>query len=231
MSSHIKPLFTYSLHQLPRREAALFDSFVRIINTRTLHHWQLLSDAAAGPADLPVYYDSEDGRHLLDASRLHLVVGRQPRKIVSGNGLYLAVPLRSDRLEKCLDHLGLRLQGQASTAPGLDSQFPMTGRMLQLRRWPPHELLASNAQLRLATILTGAPTTLETLSSLSGLSWQECSAFIDLLERHGLLGDSAPPPSPTTRPPPPKTAWKTNGLLIRIRRSLGLESGRTYDGI
>jgi len=228
MSSHIKPLFTYSLHHLPRREAALFDSFIRIINTHTLHHWQLRSGAAAADSDLPVFYDSADSLHLLNSSRPHLLVGKQPRKIAGGNGLYLAVPLRSDRLEKCLNHLGSRLLGQASTAPALDSQFPVGGRMLQLRRWPPHELLASNAQLRMATILTGAPATLETLCALSGESREQCLAFIDLLEHHGLLGDSSPSLSPA---PPPETPWKTTGLLARIRRSLGLESGKTYDGI
>jgi len=218
MLNNHKPTLTYSPYHLPRREAALLDSFVRIINNHTYHHWELRSNVPMTETDLPVLYDTQPCLALLDVTRPCLLVGKQPRTIEGGHCLYLSLPLRSDRLEQCLNHLGLRLLGQTHTATELDSQFPLPafGRMLQLQHWPPQRLLASKLQLRLATLLVRQPMTLDTLSKLSGQPWEDCAVFVDLLEQHGLLHDSPPAP--------PRPDRKNTGLLARIRRSLGLES-------
>jgi|GEM_PF-418645 len=229
-----KPTLTYSLHHLPRRDAALFESFVRIINSRTRHHWQLhpQPDVPVGEADLPVFYDTPSGLQLLDISRPCLLIGKDPREIIGDNCLYVALPLRSDLLEECLNHLGQYLLDSA--APESESQFPDTEieRTLQLRRWPPHELLVSKTQLRLATLLTGPPITLEMLCTISGQSWEACLAFIELLEEHSLLADDgASFPARPAPQPPPNTRRRNAGLLARIRRSLGLKPPRTPHGI
>jgi len=229
MPNSTKPTLTYTLHHVPRREAALFDSFVRIINTRTLHHWQLCADAPLGAADLEVFYDEPRSLALLDTTRPSLLIGRQPDKTAEGHCLYLTVPLRSDRLEQCLNHLGQHLHSPDTLISQWEDTSPAVipeERSLQLLRWPPHQLLASKVQVRLAALLTGAPLTLEKLSLLSGLPSEECLAFVHLLEQHHLLVYGAPLPALPTAAPPTDAARKTAGLLARIRRSLGLESLR-----
>jgi len=225
MPNRTKPTLTYTLHHVPRREAALFDSFVRIINTRTLHHWQLFADAPLGAADLAVFYDEPHSLELLETTRPSLVIGRQPSKTTEGHCLYLTVPLRSDRLEQCLNHLGQHLHGPDTLISQWEDAAPTIPeeRSLQLLRWPPHQLLASKAQVRLAALLTGAPLTLEKLSLLSGLPSEECLAFVHLLERNDLLAYGAPLPALSAAAPPTEAARKTAGLLARIRRSLGLK--------
>jgi len=225
MSNSAKPTLTYTLHHVPRREAALFDSFVRIINTRTLHHWQLCADAPLGAADLSVFYDEPQSLELLDTTRPSLLIGRQPGKTAEGHCLYLTVPLRSDRLEQCLNRLGQHLHSPDTLiSQGEDADPAMPGeRTLQLLRWPPHQLLTSKTQVRLAALLTGAPLTLEKLSLLSGLPSEECLIFVHLLERHDLLAYGAPLPALPTAAPPTDAKQHTAGLLTRIRRSLGLK--------
>jgi len=225
MPNSTKPTLTYTLHHVPRREAALFDSFVRIINTRTLHHWQLRPDAPIGEADLSVFYDEPHNLELLDTNRPSLLIGRQPGKTAEGHCLYLTVPLRSDRLEQCLNHLGQHLHSSDTLISQWEDTTPSIPeeRTLQLLRWPPHQLLASKAQVRLAALLTGAPLTLEKLSMLSGLPSEECLSFVHLLEQHNLLVYGAPLPALSAATPSMDIGRKTAGLLARIRRSLGLK--------
>lgn len=236
-----RSLLSFSVEGLPPREELLFKSLVRLLDHRTHQHW----DWKAGEADLRVV--GEQLHAAADAPSVPvLAVGQvDPQR----GGHFLALPLHADALEQTLNRLGamvVHARGlglvAAEAGPGEDDAF-------RLLRWPPAALLEAPHRIRLATLMTGRPTSLGVLRQRSGLATQDCLDFIADLRRSGLLEnvpaaapsgsfansifpsslfpDSLLPGStpPDSRPAASRPALRETvqpGLLARIRNRLGL---------
>ena len=94
--------------------------------------------------------------------------------------------------------------------------------LLQLRRWPSPQLLTRSHHIRLATLLTGQPTTMQTLCQRSGLPPEICAGFLNELDAAGLLrwASARPPAAPHPGNPAPD-----RGVLERIRLRLARFAG------
>ena len=93
-------------------------------------------------------------------------------------------------------------------------QEAATDMLVQLLRWPPQRLLTSAHHMRLATLMTGRPTTLQALCRRSGLAPEICAAFLNRLDAIGLLRWTAAAPRSSAAPGP------AQGILDRIRQRL-----------
>lgn len=108
-------------------------------------------------------------------------------------------------------------------------------------RWPPNALLAGPGRMRLATLMTGRPLSVDDLQQRSGESLTLCRTFFDDLTKLDLL---LPAPAAALLPLERAThitaanqlVFKKNpaqpGMLARMRLHLGLgnmsASGKTY---
>lgn len=224
-----RPALSYTLEGLAEREATLFKSFVRLIDHRTQHHWSWREASA----DLLVRPDG--GADALPAGRPVLRVGRDPCQAPD----YLCLPFRAADLEDRLNALGARLMAArgvalprehaaaATSAPHTQPQSQaIDAAVVQLLRWPPPHLLTTTRQVRLATLMTGRPTSLAQLSQRSGQPAEVCEAFLRRLDQAGLLRAVA---AATTPARSTGTASRSEapapGLLARIRNRLGLLAG------
>ncbi len=206
-----RPALTFPLRGLDDRDARLFRSFVRLVDHRTQHRWEWTESSA----DLVVLHD---GVHEPPSSRVTLRVGRQPQS-TRPTGDYLGLPLRADAVEDCLNAMGLRALVVRQTASGqrmVAAPHPAaaTDMLVQLLRWPPQRLLTSAHHMRLATLMTGRPTTLQALCRRSGLAPEICAAFLNRLDAIGLLRWTATAPRSSAAPGP------AQGILGRIRQRL-----------
>lgn len=176
-----RALLSFSVEGLPPREELLFKSLVRLLDHRTHQHWAWKT----GRADLRVV-----GQHVPSAQEGPeqpvpvLAVG--PADAQRGSH-FLALPLHAEELEHTLNRLGAmvvhaRGLGLAAAEAALadDDEF-------RLLRWPPAALLEAPHRIRLATLMTGRPTSLGVLRQRSGLATQDCLDFIADLRRSGLL--------------------------------------------
>lgn len=199
----------FTLRGLSEREATLFKSFVRVIGHRTCHHW-IWRDASA---DLLVLHD-ELHQAPADPPMVTLHVGQQPR--LPGLGCsHLTLPFRAEELEDCLNLLGnLLVQRKDRSAAGGSLAITAAPWLIQLRRWPPQQLLGGPQQVRLATLITGRPMTFASLCQHSGLARETCASFVRRLSEAGLLHppQAMPPEAPQAMPEP--------GVLARIRSRL-----------
>ncbi|MGJ7570128.1 hypothetical protein ACSFBX_06320 [Variovorax sp. RB2P76] len=229
-----RALLSFSVEGLPPREELLFKSLVRLLDHRTHQHWAWRADQA----DLRVVGQDApaDPNAPLHAVPV-LAVGQAdaPR-----SGHFLALPLHAEALERTLNQLGAMVVharelglAAADTAPADDEEF-------RLLRWPPVALLETPQRIRLATLMTGQPTSLGVLRQRSGLAAQDCLAFIADLRRSGLLANvreavqvpqaaqvaqhpsDAPQPAAAAPATPPARDPVQPGLLARIRIRLGL---------
>jgi hypothetical protein len=236
-----RALLSFSVEGLPPREELLFKSLVRLLDHRTHQHWAW----KAGEADLRVVGEKMPPPTGAPAVPVLAVGQLDPQR----GGHFLALPLHADALEQMLNRLGamvVHARGLGLVAieagPGEDDAF-------RLLRWPPAALLEAPHRIRLATLMTGRPTSLGVLRQRSGLATQQCLDFIADLRRSGLLENVAEPaqaggfatsifPSslfpdslfpgstgPDSRPAPSRQALRETvqpGLLARIRNRLGL---------
>ncbi|MFM9926602.1 hypothetical protein VLK31_26700 [Variovorax sp. H27-G14] len=243
-----RALLSFSVEGLPPREELLFKSLVRLLDHRTHQHWAWKTDRA----DLRVVGQEVPSTHDGPTQPQHqpqpqpvpvLAVGQADAQ---RGGHFLALPLHAEELEQTLNRLGAmvvhaRGLGLAATEATLadDEQF-------RLLRWPPAALLEAPHRIRLATLMTGRPTSLGVLRQRSGLAPQDCLDFIADLRRSGLLesvreaalaaqaalaapnapapsaGGSQPDSTATATPPAPTHHPVQPGLLARIRSRLGL---------
>ncbi|MGJ7530482.1 hypothetical protein [Variovorax sp. GB1P17] len=219
-----RALLSFSVEGLPPREELLFRSLVRLLDHRTHQHWAW----KAGSADLRVVGEplaaEEDPAKAVPVLAVGLV---DPQR----GGHFLALPLHADVLEHTLNSLGAmvvhaRGLGLASSAGhiGQDDEF-------RLLRWPHAALLEAPLRIRLATLMTGRPTTLLLLQQRSGFAQQDCLDFLLDLRRADLLESTrqAPASAPTPEAPPVESRPAAlardpvqPGLLARIRSRLGL---------
>ncbi|CAB5700062.1 Uncharacterised protein [Delftia tsuruhatensis] len=216
-----RPTLTFMLCGLCDRDATLFRSFVRLVDHRTRHRWEWRQSSA----DLVVMHD---GLREVPSHRLTLRVGRQPQDGRHASD-HLGLPLRADALEDCLNALGMRalamrqtVHGSAPAAtpatPSVPDPAQVPDMLVQLLRWPPQQLLTGAHHIRLATLMTGHPTTLRVLCQRSNLAPEVCAAFLNRLDAAGLLRWTATASHAGSlqrhaAPPQP-------GVLERIRRRL-----------
>ena len=202
---------TFTLRGLDERDTKLFRSFVRLVDHRTQHRWEWTEFSA----DLVILHESI---HEQPSSGVTLRVGRQPQS-TRPTGNYLGLPLRADAMEVCLNAMGMRALAARQTASGqrlVAAPHPAAAAdmLVLLLRWPPQRLLTSAHHMRLATLLTGQPTTLQALCRRSGLAPEICAAFLNRLDAIGLLRWTATAPRSSAAPGPAR------GILDRIRQRL-----------
>lgn len=203
--------FHFAFDGVPDKEQTLFKSFVRLLQHRTHQTWL---PAQGGTVHLMVVMD----HHALAShpSTGILVLGTQAAR----RAHYVCLPIHADELETELNVMGGALLARregASSAP----QPLVPGERVRLLRWPSPTLLASRDHIRLATLMTGRPMTLQEVQQRSGVDGSVCSDFMHALDHAGVLEHEAPTmPAPLDMPrravvPPP-------GLIDRIRARLGL---------
>ncbi len=221
------PILTFSVEGLSAREELLVKTFVRLLKLRTLHEWHY----QAQPADLRMVAEGVLSKNLAALS------GEQQQALVLGSlpgtrPNYLCMPLRADELQQELNRVGALIVAARQTQ--LPSALDWVTHPVQLTRWPQADLVATPQRLRMATLLTGKPLTLEQLQLRSGQTQEQCILCLTDFGRAGLLrGRQAAVGTPSTAAmttnalPIAKPAAHTPlalGLLARIRNRLGLLS-------
>lgn len=214
---------TFMLHGLSDRDAKLFRSYVQMVNHRTRHRWAWRESSA----DMTVVH-GEVSEPPPAPPALTLRVGAQPKGAFPAGG-HLSLPLRAGTLEDCLNAMGARVlslrgnQGGKARESDLHMQHQLM--LLQLLRWPPPQLLTKPQHIRLATLLTGQPTTLQTLCQRSGLPPETCATFLNQLDAAGLLRWASARTQHAIRAPEPLQSAPAAGVLARIRLRLARFAG------
>lgn len=201
----------YSFHGCSEREMVLFKSFVRLLDHLTHQHW--------------VYRDT--GAHLQVVREGAAPAVRPPdvavlilADSVNGRPHHLGLPIHADELERELNLLGdlitVRTPGAVAEAPAINPQ-----QLVQLSRWPTPDLLTSRDRIRLATLMTGRPLSLQDIHERSGVAVNSCREFVSALAQSGMLVREAA--AVQAREVSTATAAAIqSGLLSRIRFKLGL---------
>lgn len=232
-----RALLSFSVEGLPPREELLLKSLVRLLDHRTHQHWAW----KAGQADLRVVGGQASVETGDSATAVPVLAIGQPD--AQRGGHFLPLPLHADELEHTLNRLGamvVHARGLGLAAPdghiAEDEEF-------RLLRWPPAALLETPARVRLATLMTGRPTSLQLLRQRSGFAPQDCLDFLADLRRADLLESARQPasiavgaaPIMLSAPSAPDSVLPADsrpqalardtvqpGLLARIRNRLGL---------
>lgn len=236
---------SFSIDGLQAREELLFKSLVRLLGHRMLHNWAYCQPMLSSSVNLKVIAEGiKLPSFALDAAQQVLTLGSQsmPRPF------YLTLPLRADDLEKELNRIGTLITQKNAVLPitiapnYLQSNLPNqlndndnasdSQELLRLLRWPPTHLLGGSGRIRIATLMTGQPMTLNMLQARSGQTSQNCAEFISDLKHAGLVVMV----EPSTAAPPERLNIGADGtektahapsqpaanLLARIRNRLGL---------
>ena len=223
-----RALLSFSVEGLPPREELLFKSLVRLLDHRTHQHWAWRADQA----DLRVV--GEQGSAGKDGPFHAVPVLAVGQADAPRGGHFLALPLHAEELEKTLNRLGAMVVHARGLGLAAAEAEPADDEEFRLLRGPPVALLETPHRIRLATLMTGRPTSLGVLRQRSGLAAQDCLAFIADLRRSGLLENvreapravqhaaDGPQPEATTPATPPAHDPVQPGLLARIRSRLGL---------
>lgn len=225
----------FSVSGLDSREELVLKSFIRLLDHRTHHAWQY----APLTAELCVVSEGTK-QPRLTAPRVPQIQQVLMLGTNSSNRMgYLQMPLRAHELEAELNRLGALIVPaiqavQMSVAE--NSLLPDKShdtQPIRMLRWPPPALLKAPGRLRLATLMTGKQTTVYSLQLSSGLTLEECRAFINELMAANMLAIAQPaqlalqasmqivPPAST----PPQQSKTSTSLISRIRMRLGIEIG------
>lgn len=196
----------------------LFKSLVRLLSYRTQHNWVF----ATGAVDLRIIGEDspESAQSKPPANVLWVGHSEQHRSP------FLHLPIHANELELLLNTLGASILKKQAAAH--DAWPPAIGHdeTFMLHRWPPAAMLGTTARIKLATLMTAHPVSIDTLALRSGIPSQECAMFCQALDRAGLLRrDSVPAPATPphhTSETPALNAKPDLSLLSRIRRRLGL---------
>lgn len=236
MSVRDLPLTTPMTHflirslNIPSAEVALLKTIMRL-STETMGSWKFVDE---GRCDvLLVDGQTRDGRIGTSGARHVVRVGsrRDP-----GPDETLLRPLRAEEFIALLNTIYLAEQRTASLAPralvSTDATSFNRERKCVLTRWPPSALLnADKSRVRLATLLSRSPQSVNRLAMLTNMSADYCEEFVRLLDSHRLvrwqsLGYSARHPAASTRSrsgqPGDDADPSSPGFVASIRRRLGL---------
>lgn len=236
---------TFSIEGLSAREELLLKSLVRLLSFKTQQHWLYSADSL----HLRVQADSykaQPGASICKAQQvLILGIAAMPRQG------FLCLPLRAHELEVELNRIGAlightTLAAQPSgalDAPSVlvqisDVAEPLQGSAQKLRQWPPPHLLAQPGRVRLATLLTGRPLTLEQLQRISGHSLLDCKNFLADLAQAKLLTGGVQAQAQAHIPAAQHTQQVASSsahappsapsLFARIRLRLGLQTAGSH---
>ncbi len=202
---------TFSLEGVAEREQTLFKSFVRLLDHRTHQRWAWCAQGA----DLRVVGAAAMvSQHPGSAAVLILGAG------TPADGHRLSLPIHADALERELNLIGALIAVRPAAQGQHDAGVLLEDRV-HLARWPTPELLTSRDRIRLATLMTGRPISLQQVENLSGVDHAACLAFVKALADAGILEHE---PASESRPAPlvATPVAVQSGLLSRIRSRLGL---------
>jgi hypothetical protein len=233
---------TFCVDGMSARDEMLFKAFVRLLDHLTHQQWRSQAAAPNQPVDLLV---------LAEGSKPATAPSPQshnPPQVLwlskEGTNLpgFLTWPLRPDALERELNRVGSVVMSQRGPKPGpalftgAATGTPIARgaqvKLMRLQQWPPTQFLTGSGRMRLATLLTGKAMSLDELVYRSALPLPLCEAFVNDLQRAGLLvepstvfkpaltqvqGQGLTPRSPFEKPPP-------QGLFAKIRMRLGIQS-------
>ncbi len=219
-----RPVLSFTLLGLGQRDETLFKSFVRLVDHRTLQQWHCASDASA---DVLVVADSAGS---VTTPQIPKIVLGSERRQEHG---YLCLPLHADELESVLNAVGAGVLAQRAMVRNVlpaSEQYSggdIAAQVAQLLRWPPTDLLATPARVRLATLMTGRPLSVAALMQRSGVPEQVIFSFLQDLRGAGLLRLTRPQNDRVSAAMRTSGAsMATHGLIARIRGRLGLFAGQ-----
>lgn len=178
----VKKVFNFRLIGVIPRDAALFASYVRVLDFRLEHKWQ--------------YQDSD----------AHLIIYGSPSTQIQSVEIqdefvhalcfsasetgenFLRLPLNSAEIEAALNRIGnlinLRQDQQNTSAINPEQSY-------RLKRWPPAGLLNTSDRIRFATLLTKRVLSVSKLHTHTGLALEKCRLFVEELLSNDLLEEVA----------------------------------------
>lgn len=204
----------FSLAGLSTRDETLFKSFVRLIDHRLPHRWVCQQENA----DAGIVGDEYKPAHAASTGARCAPLLALSTVRASGPGV-LALPLHAEALEQALNQLARHVLARRASAhfdTSINTQHPM-----RLLRWPPAQLLDSPLRIRLATLLSGKPASVDMLQMRSGASEEACVRFFSDLTRAGLIQPDTSAARPSLAQPQAARSVHS-GLLSRIRMRLGI---------
>lgn len=215
-TAEARPNLTLCMEGVAPHDELLFKSMVRLLSYRTLHNWTF----GTGSVDLRIL--GEESLSAADGGKAPPVlwVGHFP----DGRSPFLQLPLHANELERLLNTLGSQILKRQESPSQAAPAALAHDEMFTLQRWPPSSLLGTPAHIKLATLMTSHPVSIDTLARKSGATLEACSQFCQALDHAGMLlrtGAEARPQRNT----PETLAIKVKpdlSLLARIRHRLGL---------
>lgn len=157
----------------------LFKSLVHLLNYRTEQSWIF----STGTVDLQVI--GEHSSKWEDDTLLANVLwvgGTEPRQ-----SPILHLPIHVNELELLLNALGSKIIQKQTAAHNRWPSPIHPDETFMLHRWPPSSMLGTPVKIKLATLMTGHPVSINTLMQRSGITSNDCEAFCQTLDRAGLL--------------------------------------------
>lgn len=202
-----------------QHDELLLKSLLNLLNYRTTHHWTFGSDSV----DLQIIgeHSSKWKTETMLANVLWLGC-TEPRQ-----SPILHLPIHVNEFELLLNSLGSKIIEKQNAAHKIWPSPIHPDENFTLHRWPPSSMLGTSAKIKLATLMTGHPVSINTLIQRSGITAHDCEAFCQTLDRAGLLQRhdvSAEHPKPD-QSELPKNTFKVKpdlSFLSQIRRRLGL---------
>ena len=191
---------------------------IRLLNYRTTHNWIISTDSA----DLHIISEEMPETASHKTTENVLLVGHSTQH----SSPFLHLPIHANELELLLNTLGSNiLEKKTNDYKGWPARIG-GDELFMLQRWPPASMLGTAMQIKLATLITAHPISMETLVQRSAATWRDCEVFCQTLDRAGLLqrshsADKSESNSQTNENPIEKLKHDMS-LLRRIRRSLGI---------
>ena len=170
------------------RDELLLKSLVRLLSHRTRHHWvfesenvqlRIVGDHPMAPATLPVSASNMSAEILWVG---HSDQYRAP---------FLHLPAHANELENLLNTLGDNILKNRDCGASATSMAQLRDETFRLTQWPPAALIKTPARIKLATLMTGQPISVDKLATRSGCAVQECELFCEELKRAGILNCKA----------------------------------------
>lgn len=202
-----------------QHDELLLKSLLNLLNYRTTHHWTF----GSGSVDLQIIgeHSSKWENETMLANVLWLGC-TEPRQSPT-----LHLPIHVNEFELLLNSLGSKIIEKQNQAHKIWPSPIRHDENFILHRWPPSSMLGTSAKIKLATLMTGHPISINTLMQRSGITANDCEAFCQTLDRAGFLQrnevttDSVKQDQSTS----PKNTLKVKpdlSFLSQIRRRLGL---------
>lgn len=202
-----------------QHDELLLKSLINLLNYRTKHHWTFSSDSV----DLQIIgeHSSKWKDETMLANVLWLGSTEQRQSPI------LHLPIHVNEFELLLNSLGSKIIEKQNAAHKIWPSSIHPDENFILHRWPPSSMLGTSEKIKLATLMTGHPMSINTLMQRSGITANDCEAFCQTLDRAGLLqrNEATADPVKPEQGVSPKNTLKVKpdlSFLSQIRRRLGL---------